>query len=176
MTQAASTTCVFWNIFFSTPWSSNKRHFCLSFYAGTLHRHTPLLQVSFYEWQAWLHQVKIITSSRSTVQDSPTVWMFSSVQGNTITKVKYPMLRTYTKGHQLIKHDKITCSIVSLVFHKFSYQTYRNGLNRGISKLRYSSTSKSTNRVSSIPFVRNPHFSILLHRVWYLKNLFMSRR
>ena len=31
------------------------------------------------------------------------------------------------------------------------------------------STPKCTNRVSLIPFVGNPHFSILVHRVWYLK-------
>ena len=87
------------------------------------------------------------------------------------------MLRTNTKPYQLIKHAKISYSIASLVFRKFSYRNYRNGLNRGISKLRGTPTiSKSTNRVSSIPFVGNPHFSILLHRVQYLKNLFMSRR
>ena len=81
------------------------------------------------------------------------------------------MLRTNTKPYQLIKHAKISYSIASLVFRKFSYRTYRNGLNRGISKLRGTlSISKSTNRVSSIPFVGNPHFSTLLHREWYLKN------
>ena len=40
------------------------------------------------------------------------------------------MLRTNTQPHQLIKHAKFSYSIVSLVFHKFSYRTYRNGLNR----------------------------------------------
>ena len=30
-------------------------------------------------------------------------------------------------------------------------------------------TPKSTNRVSLIPFAGNPHFSILVHRVWYFK-------
>ena len=33
------------------------------------------------------------------------------------------------------------------------------------------STSKCTNRVTLIPFVGNPHYSKLVHRVWYLKNL-----
>ena len=45
------------------------------------------------------------------------------------------MLRTNTKSHQFIKDAKISYSIFSLVFHKFSYQTYQNGLNQGISKL-----------------------------------------
>ena len=91
-------------------------------------------------------------------------------------KGKYPMLRTNTKPHQLIKHANISYSIASLVFHKFSYRTYRNGLNRVPQSWGTTSISKSTNRVSSIPFVRNWHFNILLHRVRYLKILFMSRR
>ena len=40
------------------------------------------------------------------------------------------MLRTNTIPHQIIKHAKISYSIVSLVFHKFSYRTYRNGPNQ----------------------------------------------
>ena len=40
------------------------------------------------------------------------------------------MLRTNTNFQQLIKHAKISYSIVSFVFRKFLYQTYRNGLNR----------------------------------------------
>ena len=91
-------------------------------------------------------------------------------------KGKYPMLRTNTKPHQLIKQAKISYSTVSLVFRKFSYRTFRNGLNRVTQSWGTPSTSKCTNRVSSIPFVGNPHFSILLHRVRNLKNLFMSRR
>ena len=123
-----------------------------------------------------LHQLKIITSSRSIVQVSLTAWMFSSVRENTIMEGKYPTLRINTKPRQLIKHAKISYSIVSLVFRKFSYRTYRNSLHQGISKLRTPSTSKNTNRVSSIPFVGNPHFSILLQRVQHLKNFLMSRR
>ena len=38
-----------------------------------------------------LHQLKIITSSRSsTVEPSLTAWMFSSVQGNTIKEGQIP--------------------------------------------------------------------------------------
>ena len=40
------------------------------------------------------------------------------------------MLRTNTKPHHLIKHAKISYFIASLVFHKFWYRTYRNGLNQ----------------------------------------------
>ena len=122
-----------------------------------------------------LHQLNIITSSRSgAIQASLTAWIFSFVQGNTINEGE--MLRTKTKPHQLMKHAKISYSIVSLVFRKFSYRTYRNGLIQVSQSWGTPSISKSTNRVSSIPFAGNPHFSILLHRVWYLKNLFMSRR
>ena len=75
------------------------------------------------------------------------------------------MLRATAKPRQLIKHARISYSIASLVFGIFSYRTYRNGL-RGVSQTRgIQSTSKSTNRVSSIPFVGNPHFSMLLHSV-----------
>ena len=92
-------------------------------------------------------------------------------------KGKYLVLKTNTKPHQLIKDVKISYCIVSLVFRKCSCGAYRNGLNWGTSKLRDTpSTTKGTNRVSLIPFVTNPHFSILLRRVWCLKNLFMSRR
>ena len=125
----------------------------------------------------WLHQLKVVTSSDSrTVQASLTVWMFLFVREIPSRKEKYPMLTTNTKPYQPIKHAKISYSIVSLAFHKFSCRTYRNGLNRVPQSWAALSMSKSTNRVSSIPFVGNPHFSILLHRVWYLKNLFMSRR
>ena len=85
------------------------------------------------------------------------------------------MLRTNAKPHQLIKHAKISYSIASLVFRKFSYRTYRNGLNQVPQSWGTPSISKSTNRVSSIPFVGNPHFSILLHRVRYLENWFVSQ-
>ena len=64
------------------------------------------------------------------------------------------MLRTNAKSHQLTKHAKISYSIVSLVFHKFSYRTYRDGLNRGTQSRGTPSTSKSTNHFSSIPSVR----------------------
>ena len=91
-------------------------------------------------------------------------------------KGKYPMLTTNTKPHQPIKHAKISYFMLSLVFHKFPYRSSQNGLNRVPQSWGTPSISKSTNRVSLIPFVGNPHFSILLHRVWYVKKLFMSRR
>ena len=81
-----------------------------------------------------LHQLKIITSTRSTVQASLTVWIFPAVRG----RGKCPVLRTNKKPYQLIKHAKISYSVVSLVFRKFSWGAYWNGLNRGTSKLRHS--------------------------------------
>ena len=118
-----------------------------------------------------LHQLNVATSSRSStvVQASLTAWMFSFVWGNTI----------YWEQMQNITNLLSTLKFLipySLVFRKFSYRTYRNGLNQVPQSWGTLKISKSTNRVSSIPFVGNPHFSILLHRVRYLKNLFMSQR
>ena len=86
-------------------------------------------------------------------------------------KGKYLMSRRNTKPHQLIKHAKISYSIVSLVFCKFWYRTYRNCLNQVPQSWGTLIISKSAKSVSSIPFVGNPHFSILLHSMWYLKKL-----
>ena len=61
------------------------------------------------------------------------------------------MWRTNPKPHQLIKDAKISYSIVSLVFLKFSYQTYGNGLNQVPQRWGTPSNSKNTNCVSSIP-------------------------
>ena len=137
----------------------------------------PFLKFLYISHQPRLHQLNFTTSSRSsTVQSSLTAWISSFDRGNTIKEGKYPLLRTNTKPHQHIKHANISYSIASPVFRKFSYRTYRNGLNQVRQSWGTPSISKTTNRVSSIPFVTNPHFSILLHRVRYLKNLFMSRR
>ena len=61
-------------------------------------------------------------------------------------------------------------STVKLLTRKFSRNTYRNCLKRGTSKLMHPKYSKSTSHVSSIPFVKNSHFSILAHKVRQLKN------
>ena len=113
-----------------------------------------------------LHQLKITTLTSSTVKASLTVWILSR-------KGEYPVLRTNTKPCQLIKHAKISYSITPLLFCKFLYWTYQNGLHQVPQNWGTPSTSKSTNGVSSIPFVQNMDFSILLHRVRCLKNLFM---
>ena len=44
------------------------------------------------------------------------------------------------------------------------------------SKLRVLEPSKNSSRGSLIPFVENLHCSMFVHRVRYLKNLFVSRR
>ena len=36
------------------------------------------------------------------------------------------------------------------------------------------STSKSTNRIRLIPFVKNPHYGMLVHKVRYLKKTFVK--
>ena len=122
-----------------------------------------------------LHRLNIITSSRSSRYKLPWLPEYFHSYGETPSrKGKYSILKTNTKLHHLIKHAKISYSIASLVFRKFSYRTYRNDLNQVPQNGVSPSISKSTNRVSFITFVGNPHFSILLQRVRYLKNLFMS--
>ena len=84
---------------------------------------------SFFLWV--INQRKIITSFCSTVYKLP--WLpecFHPYREIPSRKGKYPMLRTNTKPYQLIKHAEISYSIASLVFHKFSYRTYWNGLNQ----------------------------------------------
>ena len=67
--------------------------------------------------KAWLDHLKIITVLLL-------VERFSSIGTR---KEKYPVLRTNMKTQQLIKHTKISCSIVSHVFRKFLFVTYGNG-------------------------------------------------
>ena len=114
----------------------------------------------------WLHQQKTINFCHSTQYKLS--WLpecFHQYWEIPSRKGKYPMLRTNTKPCQLIKHAKISYSIVSLVFHNFLCGAYRNGLNRGTSKTE-ASISKSMNRIGLIPFMGNPHlvysFSILV--------------
>ena len=80
-----------------------------------------------------LHQLKIITSSRRTVPASLSAWMFS------IQTKKYQQGKGKTQSWEqiqgltnLFKHTEISYSIVLLVFRKFSYRTYRNGLNQKV--------------------------------------------
>ena len=94
-----------------------------------------------------LHQLNIITSSHSWYK---LLWLpeyFHSYREILSRKGKYPMMRTNTKPHHLIKHAKISYFIASLIFRKFSYRTYRNGLNQVPQSWGSPSISKSTNGV-----------------------------
>ena len=82
-----------------------------------------------------LYQLKIITSTRSTVRASESFQPYEEIL---LRKGTCPVLRTNKKPHQLIKHAKFSYSIVSLVFRKFSWGAYCNGLNRGTWKLSHS--------------------------------------
>ena len=66
-----------------------------------------------------LHQLNIITSSRSRCKLPLLPEFFFSYGEIPSRKRKYPMLITNTKTHHLIKHAKIFYSIISLVFRKF---------------------------------------------------------
>ena len=107
----------------------------------------------------WLDKLKIITAARLT---SFSEFFHRYSEGKIPPKKdKYPVLRTNSKPQQLIKRTKFSSFIASLVLCKPSRGTYGNGLNRGTT----SRTSKSTNRSSLKPFVRNPNLSILVRRV-----------
>ena len=90
-----------------------------------------------------LHQLNIIISSSPWL---PEVFHFYGEIPS--RKGKWPMLRTNAKPHQVIKHAKISYSIVSLVFCKLSYWAYRNGRNRLLQSWGIPSISKSTNGVN----------------------------
>ena len=63
-----------------------------------------------------LHQLKIITSSCSTVQASLTAWMVHPYREIPSLEGKYPMLKKNTKPHQLIKHAEVSYSCISQIF------------------------------------------------------------
>ena len=128
-----------------------------------------------------LLQLKIITSTRSTVQASLTAQVCPSVRRNTIKEGENTLLRTNTKPHQLIKYAKISYSIASLVFHKFSYGTYRNGLNQGTSKLRKAEELRLPQKVRIVlVWYHLSESRILVHscagRSTSKKKLYMSQR
>ena len=81
-----------------------------------------------------LYQFNITAPSRSRYKLPWLPEYFHSYGEIPSRKGKYPMLRTNTKPHQLIKHAKISYSIVPLVFRKLSYRIYWNGLNGGYLK------------------------------------------
>ena len=76
-----------------------------------------------------LHQLNIITSSRSRYKLPWLPGYFHSYGEIPSRKGRYPILKTNTKPHHLIKHAKISYSIASLILRKFLYWTYRNVLN-----------------------------------------------
>ena len=76
----------------------------------------------------------------------------------------------------LIRHIKIYYFIASLFFLRFRPLTTEMVYTEVPQSWGTSGTSKSTNRVSLTPSVGNSHFSILVHRVRYLKNLFLPQR
>ena len=94
----------------------------------------------------WLHQLKIITSSRSsTVQASLIAWMFSSVRGNTIkegkisyVELKYKTSPTYQALWEAIivlsEHFYFLCggyfmTICWFLFLLWSFLLYRLAIN-----------------------------------------------
>ena len=91
-------------------------------------------------------------------------------KGNTLC---WERIQSLTK---LIRHIKIYYFIASLFFLRFRALTTEMVYTEVPQSWGTSGTSKSTNRVSLILSVGNSHFSILVHRVRYLKNLFVPQR
>ena len=79
--------------------------------------------------KSWLDQLNSITAIHAVVVQA-------SLNLSICTRAN-AVLITNTKPQQLIKRTKISYSIASLVFRKFLCVTYRNGVNRGTSKLRH---------------------------------------
>ena len=135
-----SCTCIFWNII---PSAAHHNPHINVIFVNLFMQELFVNKIHFFKFHSMsdkpqLHQLKIITSySCSTAQASLTASMFHLYGEIPPRKGKYPMLRKNTKPHQLIKHAKVFYSLASLVFRKFSYHTYRNGLNQGTSRLRY---------------------------------------
>ena len=82
------------------------------------------------------------------------------------------MLRTYWSLTNLIRHTKISYLIASLVFRRFLCGTYWNGLH----PLPQGWVLQKVRTMFVWYFCWNPHYSILMHRVRYLKNEFASWR
>ena len=95
---------------------------------------TKSISSSFFLWVAnhdCTNQLKTITSSRSSQYKLPWLHECFCQHGELPWgKGKYSILRTNRKSRQLIKHAKNSYSIVLLVFHKFLYRTYQNGLHQ----------------------------------------------
>ena len=101
---------------------------CLSSYTGSLHRKT--------------HFLKFLSMNYKPLGPAKNHYYSSIVQASLncsirTRKKKYPVLKINTKFHQLINHAKISYSIASIVFYRILCVTYRNGLNRGTSRLRH---------------------------------------
>ena len=95
--------------------------FCLSSYAGTLRWQNSLLQVSFCEWETTTTPAKkyYFYSYHSAYK---LLWLSGSFHPSgeiPSRKAKYPVLRTNTKPHQLIKHIKISNQYSHLYFQIF---------------------------------------------------------
>ena len=133
MTQATSTTCIFWNIFCRTPKSPFKRHFYLPFYAGTLRQQNPLLQVCFYEWQTITIPDKTVTDTRVTSFS----WKDSvpSIQGRR---------NTWEEGVSNCQEQIWSLNDLSNTLKFLTPQRHflLHGLNRDTSKLRHSKQLK----------------------------------
>ena len=122
----------------------------------------------------WLGQLKVITYTRST-SFSESFHRYNKEGEIPTRKEKYPANKCDTsaiyQAHYNFLHHSFTC---------FALQIFARNLPKW-SKLKYSRPwhckyLKKYERVSLIPFIGNPFFSILEHRVRYLKNLFLSQR
>ena len=91
--------------------------------------------ISFYESQTTIGPANYHYYSQYSTSFSESFIPYEEIPK---TKGKYPIFIINAKSQQLIKHAKISYFIGLFVFRKFSCGTYRNGLNRDASKLKYS--------------------------------------
>ena len=114
-----------------------------------------------------LYQLKVITATRAVVvQASRNLFIVTR-------KEKYPVLRSLSDFSSILKFLTSQCHL-----HSANYVHHLPKL----SKPKYlkaetlQCASKSTSRISLMPFVGNPHFIIVVCRVRFLKKLFVPRR
>ena len=135
------------------PWHHNlhKRLSCLSSCTGTLLQQKPFPPVSFCRLQCTFVVAEYFRcwsqyEYQSTFHAFP--W--------TTRKRKRPALRVIFIANfpNVTNHTEIFYCIALLVFHKFLYRTYRNGLDQVPQSWEILGPSKNSSRVSSIPFCR----------------------
>ena len=110
----STTTCIFWNIFCSTLFSTYKKVFVVfllmqELFVDKIH----FFKFLFMSDKPWLDQLKVITATGIVVKQASLNFSTGKRKG------KYPLLSTNMKPQQLVKHTKISYLIATLYSANF---------------------------------------------------------